>query len=77
FHMVSVYLAIGLVYYTLLNVVPMDYMIAKNQIDRYLSAKGNGIAYTLTLSDDAAPQVKRLLDAPAASSEVKAEAEEY
>ena len=77
FHMVSVYLVIGLTYYVLLNIVPMDYIIAKNQIDRYLFGNGQGIAYTLTLSDDAAPQIKRLLSSPTASDEVKAKAEEY
>ncbi|MFA6309332.1 MAG: DUF4173 domain-containing protein [Clostridia bacterium] len=61
FNIVSVYLIIALVYYLLLNVVPMDYFVAKSQIDRYINdGKANGIAYALTLSADAAPQIERL-----------------
>ena len=77
FNIAAVYLGIGLCYYLLLNVVPMDYFVAKSQVDRYLFGQGNGIAYTLTLSEDAAPQIKRLLDSPAASEEAKAGAREY
>lgn len=60
FNIIAVYSAIGLVYYLVLNIVPMDWLIAKNQIDRYFETGKSGIEYTLTLSVDAAPQIARL-----------------
>ena len=59
FNIVAVYLAIGLTYYLALNVVPMDRIIAKDQIDRYFLTGSGGIDYTLTLSADAAPEIMR------------------
>ncbi|MDR0293277.1 MAG: DUF4173 domain-containing protein [Oscillospiraceae bacterium] len=61
FNIVAVYAAIGLTYYLLLNVVPMDAVIAKDQIDRYFKTGREGIYYALSLSADAAPQIERLL----------------
>ncbi len=63
FNMVVIYLTIGLIYYVLLNVVPMDYFVAKSQIDRYEVgySDSSGIPYALSLSADAAPQIERLL----------------
>jgi len=62
FNIAAVYLAIALIYYLTLNVVPMDGIIAKDQIDRYFKTGQEGIYYVLTLSADAAPQVARLLE---------------
>jgi hypothetical protein len=58
----AIYLIIGLTYYLILNIVPMDAIIAKSQIDRYFSTGKAGIEYILSLSADAAPQIARLLD---------------
>lgn len=62
FNITFVYLTIGLVYYLILNVVPIDTLIAKNQVDRYFADQRQGIEYIMTLSPDAAPQIARLLD---------------
>lgn len=61
FNIVAVYLSIGLVYYLALNIVPLDSLIAKNQIDRYFNNQKQGIEYVMTLSPDAASQINRLL----------------
>ena len=60
FNITAVYLCIALFYYTVLNLVPIDYFVAKSQVDRYFSGDNAGIDYTLTLSYDAAPQIERL-----------------
>jgi hypothetical protein len=60
FNIVAVYLGIGLTYYLLLNVIPMDAIIARDQVNRYFNHGGGGVPYTLTLSADAAPQIARL-----------------
>lgn len=72
FNIIAVYLTIALVYYLLLNIVPVDYFVAKSQVDRYLRGDRRDISYVMTLSSDAAPQVKRLLD-----TEARWEAEAY
>jgi len=60
FNIVAVYCLIALIYYVFLNLVPMDTVVAKSQINRYFETGRGGIAYVLTLSPDAAPQVARL-----------------
>ena len=60
FNIIAIYSVIALSYYLLLNVVPMDAIIARNQIDRYFATGGNGIEYVMNLSADAAEQVARL-----------------
>ena len=72
FSMVSVYAAIALAYYVVLNLVPMDYFVAKSQVDMYLQGQREEVEYALTLSEDAAPQIIRLLD-----SDAKEQAENY
>ena len=62
FNIVAVYAIIALSYYLLLNLVPMDRIIARDQIDRYFETGRGGISYTLTLSPDAAPEIARLLE---------------
>lgn len=74
FNIIAVYLVIALVYYLLLNVVPIDAVVAKSQVDRYYDHRGYGIAYVMTLSADAAPQIARLLDAPTYPAREQAEA---
>ncbi len=64
FNMVAVYVSIGLLYYVLLNIIPMDYYVAKSQVDRYFRGDHAGIAYTMSLSEDAAPQIARLVQMP-------------
>lgn len=61
FNMVAIYLILGLVYYIVLNIVPMDYFVAKSQVERYLKGETGGLYYALTLSSDAAPQLDRLI----------------
>ena len=62
FNIVLTYFVVMVVYYTFVNVLPIDYFVAKSQVDRYFFASDpGGIAYTLTLSADALPQVKRLV----------------
>ena len=61
FNIIAVYACIALAYYLVLNVVPMDAIIAKDQIDRYFADGRGGVTYVVsTLSADAAPQVARL-----------------
>ncbi|MCL2828334.1 MAG: DUF4173 domain-containing protein [Oscillospiraceae bacterium] len=61
FNIIAVYCVIALSYYLLLNLVPIDAIIAQDQIDRYVETGRGGIHYTVSLSSDAAPQVARLL----------------
>ena len=62
FNIIAVYTAIALCYYLVLNLVPMDRIIAWDQINRYLNTGQGGISYTLTLSPDAAPEIARLFE---------------
>ena len=43
-----------------LNIIPVDNIIAKNQIDKYLNNERAGIEYVFTLSADAAPAMEFL-----------------
>lgn len=63
FSIISIYLLIGLTYYLALNIVPMDSIIAKSQVDRYFATGNGDIQYAVSLSSDAAPQISRLLTA--------------
>ncbi len=64
FNIFTVYAAIGLVFYLTLNVVNIDKIIAKRNIDMYLSGQAEDIDidYLMTLSPDALPQIMRLTD---------------
>lgn len=55
FNITLVYVCIALVYYMALNVIPMDNIIARNQVDLYLKNERVDYYYILTLSEDAAP----------------------
>lgn len=63
-NIMAVYMIIGLCYYLCLNVVQIDYIIAKHNVDMYLSKETDSldIDYLMSLSVDAAPQIARLLD---------------
>lgn len=61
FNIVAVYSLIGLIYYLILNVVPIDAVVAKNQIDRLTETGEADVKYAVTLSVDAASQISRLL----------------
>jgi len=60
FNIVLVYFIIALSYYTVLNIVPADSIIAKNQIDKYLQGKREDVEYIYSLSTDAAPAMNYL-----------------
>ena len=60
FSITGVYLALAVCYYCLLNLVPADNIIAKNQIDKYLSGEREAVDYIFTLSADAAPAMEEL-----------------
>lgn len=62
FNIVMVYGSIALLYYMLLNVVPMDLYVARSQADRYLDGDRNEVEYVMTLSSDAASEVERIYE---------------
>ena len=75
FNIIAVYCVIGLTYYLLLNIVPMDRIIARDQINRYFETGRGGIVYTVSLSPDAAPEIERLLTSD--DPETRQRAEQY
>lgn len=64
FNILIVYAAVCLAFYMTLNVVKIDEIIAKRNIDMYLSGESEtvDIDYLMTLSQDAVPEIIRLLD---------------
>jgi len=63
FNIVLVYCLIALSYYMVLNVVPLDRIIAREQVSRYVvSGNTGGLRYATSLSADAAPEIALLLD---------------
>jgi len=62
FNIVFIYMMIALTYYTLLNVVPTDYIIAKDQIDNYVKGQREELEYIFTLSPDAVPAMETLIE---------------
>ncbi|HHZ01920.1 MAG TPA: DUF4173 domain-containing protein [Tissierellia bacterium] len=62
FNILTIYAAIGLTFYLTLNVVKIDEIIAKRNIDMYLNGQAEeiDIDYLMTLSQDALPQLIRL-----------------
>jgi len=60
-NIIFTYALLALAYILILNLIPMDKIIAKNQIDKYLAGNKADIDYVLTLSADAAGEVERLL----------------
>jgi len=72
FNILPVYALIALSYFLLLNLVPIDRIIARDQINRYFETGHGGIQYVLTLSPDAAPEIVRLLNSPNQSTRTNA-----
>lgn len=64
FNIFALYAAIGLAFYLTLNLVKIDEIIAKRNIDMYLSGQAQDIDidYLMTLSPDALEQILRLTD---------------
>ncbi len=62
FNIVLVYTVVALSYYTLLNVVPTDAIIARNQVDKYLAGERDEVSYVFTLSADAVPAMQYLYE---------------
>ncbi|MEL7605462.1 MAG: DUF4173 domain-containing protein [Sedimentibacter saalensis] len=64
FNIMAVYMVIGLCYYLCLNVVQIDYIIAKHNVDMYLAKETDSldIDYLMSLSVDASPQIARLVE---------------
>lgn len=64
FNILTVYAAVFLSFYLTLNLVRIDELIAKRNIDMYLSSQAENIDidYLMTLSADALPQIMRLTD---------------
>lgn len=60
FNIFLVYTIIALSCYTVLNILPSDNIIAKNQINLYLNNNRTDLDYIFTLSLDAAPAMKNL-----------------
>ena len=60
FNILLVYGLIALSYFMVLNLVPIDRVIARDQINRYFATGHGGIRYAMSLSRDAAPEIARL-----------------
>ena len=75
FNLVAYYFLIAFSYYLLLNLIPMDSIVARSQIDRYLADGRGDVEYALTLSSDAASEISRL--SSGGNTRLKAEARRY
>lgn len=64
FNIFAIYATIGLAFYLTLNLVKIDDVIAKRNIDMYFSGQAESldIDYLMTLSPDAVPQIMRLME---------------
>ncbi len=62
FNIIAFYTVICLSFYLTINVLNLDYMIAKKNIDMHYAGKELDVNYLYILSSDAAPQMRRLLD---------------
>lgn len=77
FQIILTYTCLALTYYLLLNLVPIDRLVAKNQVDRYFMGQKAGIVYVTTLSPDATPEVLRLLQPDNTDLATKLQAKYY
>ncbi len=66
-----VYFSLAVVYYVVLNVMPIDRIVARNLVDRYLNHKQNDIEYVLQLSLDVAPEIESLFNDPKMGNRAK------
>ncbi len=57
FNITLIYLLIALFYYMVLNIIPIDSIIAKNQITKFKNGEQDGLSYVFTLSPDAVPEI--------------------
>jgi len=62
FNIIAFYSVVCLIFYLTVNVINLDYIIAKENIDMHYEGKDLDVHYLYRLSADAAPQMKRLLD---------------
>ena len=64
FNILAVYITVALSFYLTLNLVKIDEIIAKRNIDMYFAGQTETLDmdYLMTLSADAVPQIMRLLD---------------
>ncbi len=62
FNILAFYSVVCLIFYLTVNVINLDYIIAKENIDMHYEGKDLDVHYLYRLSADAAPQMKRLLD---------------
>lgn len=62
FNIIAFYTVVCLAFYLTVNILNLDYMIAKKNIDMHYEGKDLDIHYLYSLSSDAAPQMRRLLD---------------
>ncbi len=62
FNIIFTYFLLMLVFWLTVNIANIDRIVAKNQVDMYLSGERQDICYVTTLSSDAAPEIERLLD---------------
>lgn len=76
FNIVLIYTLVALSYYTVLNLVPIDNIIAQNQVGKYLSGERDDLDYIFTLSSDAAPAMEYLMK-NAEDKEIVTEAENF
>ena len=60
FSIIYIYFMLMLCFWLTVNVISIDRLVAKNQVDMYLSGKRPDIYYVTTLSDDAAPELARI-----------------
>ncbi len=79
FNIILIYAFIGLIYYMTLNVIQIDNIIAKRNIDMYFDKQTESIDinYLMNLSVDAAPQIMRLLESDETDFTTKYQAKEY
>lgn len=63
FNITLTYAVVALTYYLILNLVPVDRIIAENQVNRYLNGECESLSYVYTLSADAAPALQKLYEA--------------
>lgn len=80
FNIIAVYMIIGLCYYLCLNIVQIDYIIAKRNVDMYFAGEIDSLDmdYLMkNLSVDAAPHIKRLQDSDSTDILTKYKADLY
>ncbi len=75
FNILAFYSVICLVFYLTINMINLDYVIARKNIDMHYEGKDLDVYYLYTLSSDAAPQMERLLSDE--DSNIKQAANDY